>query len=121
MTAPNIVNVTEIYGNSSSGLVASSNSAIVTNAANSGKVYKINSLYIANFQGTNAADITVEICGPNSTRAFIASTVTVAADTTVILITKDTAIYLKEENTINVVCNLSSHLHYVCSWDEIKS
>lgn len=120
MANPNIVNVTEIYGNTSAGLVATSNSAVVTNASNSGKIYKINSVYIANFQGTNAADITVEHVDGSNNRSFIASTVSVAADSTVVLITKDSSIYLKEGCTINLLCNLSSHLHHVTSWDEIK-
>jgi hypothetical protein len=60
MTAPNIVNVTTITGKSAVvDLTTTSATAVVSNAAASGKVFKINSLVVSNVDGTNAADITV--------------------------------------------------------------
>ena len=119
MANPNIVNVTAIYGNTSTAALATTNAAIVSNASGSGKIYKINSLYISNSQGTNAADVTIEHVG--ATRIPLASTISVAADSTLVLITKDTALYLMENKTLNGVANLVSHLNYLCSWDEINA
>ncbi len=120
MANPNIVNVTAIYGNTAAAALATTNAAIVTNASGSGKIYKINSLYISNSQGTNAADVTIEhVAG--ATRTPLASTISVAADSTLVLITKDTALYLMENQTLNGVANLVTHLNYLCSWDEINA
>jgi len=60
MANPNIVAVTAIYGNTSTNLISSTAdpfaTAIVNNTASSGKVYKINSIVVANVDGTAAAD-----------------------------------------------------------------
>jgi len=61
MANPNIVNVTSIIGNSLSVAVGTSATQLASNAASSGKVFKINSILIANIDGTAAADITVNI------------------------------------------------------------
>jgi hypothetical protein len=61
MAAPNIVNVSTITGKTAVLAVTTSATAIVTNSAASGKVFKINALYVSNVDGANAADITVDI------------------------------------------------------------
>ena len=60
MAAPNIVDVTTITGKSAVvDLTTTAATAVVSNPAASGKVFKINSLVVSNVDGTNAADITV--------------------------------------------------------------
>ena len=120
MTNPNIVNVTEIYGNTVAQLMTTTQANIVANAANSGKVYKVNALYVANMHGTNAADVNVNFMNASNAAFSIASTISVAADSTVVLITKDSSIYLTEGTYIQANANVVSSLHLTCSWDEIK-
>ena len=121
MAAPIIVNVTEIYGNSKSMLVQSTvAAAYIANASGSGKVYKINSLYVSNYDGTNAADITITHFLSNTSNGTIMSTVTVTADSTLVAITKDTSIYLLEYGELRVSSNSTTALNVFCSWDEIK-
>jgi len=49
MASPNIVNVTSIYGNSINvSLSTTSATQLASNAASSGKAYKINSIIVAN-------------------------------------------------------------------------
>ena len=120
MAAPNIVNVTEIYGNTSAQLMTTTQANIVANAANSGKIYKVNSLYVANMHGTAAADVNVNFMNASNAAFSIASTISVAADSTVVLITKDSSIYLTEGTYIQANANVVSSLHLICSWDEIK-
>ena len=120
MTAPNIVNVTEIYGNTVAQLMTTTQANIVANAANSGKIYKVNSLYVANMHGTAAADVNVNFMNASNAAFSIASTISVAADSTLVLITKDSSIYLTEGTYIQANANVVSSLHLICSWDEIK-
>ena len=120
MANPNIVNVTEIYGNTSVALMTTTQANIVANAANSGKVYKVNALYVANMHGTNAADVNVNFMNASNAAFSIASTVSVAADSTLVVITKDSSIYLTEGTYIQANANVVSSLHITCSWDEIK-
>ena len=93
MAAPNIVNVTTITGKTAVQAVGNTASAIVTNSAASGKVFKVNALYISNVDGTNNADINVDVFR-SSTAYHIAKTVSVPADATIDLISK--AVYLEE-------------------------
>ena len=61
MANPNIVNVTTIYGNSSqTALSTTSATSLVSNAASSGKVYKINQIVVSNVTAS-AANATVSI------------------------------------------------------------
>ena len=119
MANPNIVNVTEIYGNTAVQLATTGAVNLVVNASGSGKIYKINALYVSNYEGTNARDITINhVIAGNS--IAILSTVSVAADSTLVAITKDSSIYLMENQQIAILANVVSSLNVICSWDEIK-
>lgn len=117
MANPNIVNVTSIYGKTAVQAVGTSATAIVTNSAASGKVLKINALYIANVDGTSNADITADIYR-SSTPYRIASTVVVPADASISII--DKPIYLEEGDTLRLTANATGDLEAVCSYEEIS-
>lgn len=125
MANPNIVNVAAIYGeNSSVSLTTTNATSLVSNAASSGKVYKINTIMVANVDGTNAADITINKYSAAALggSAFpIASTISVPADATLIVIDKTTAIYLKENESIGATAGTASDLVVTCSWEEINA
>lgn len=117
MAAPNIVNVATITGKTAVQAVGTSATAIVTNAAASGKVFKVNALYVSNVDGTSAAEITVDLYR-SSTAYHIAKTVVVPADSTLDLISK--AIYLEEDDALRLTANAASDLEAVCSYEEIS-
>jgi hypothetical protein len=65
MAAPNIVDVSTIIGKSATiALSSTSQTTLVSNAASSGKVFKINMIQVANVDGTNAADVTWTFTAP---------------------------------------------------------
>lgn len=117
MAAPNIVNVATITGKTAVQAVGTSATAIVTNSAASGKVFKINALYVSNVDGTNNADITVDLFR-SSTAYRIAFTVVVPADASLDVISK--AIYLEEGDSLRLTANAASDLEAVCSYEEIS-
>ena len=117
MANPNIVNVTAIYGKTAVQAVGVSATAIVTNSAASGKVFKINALYVSNVDGTANADITVDIFR-SSTAYRIASTVVVPADAALDIITK--SFYLEEGDTLRLTASAAGDLEAVCSYEEIN-
>ncbi len=125
MANPNIVNVAAIYGeNSSVSLTTTGATSLVSNAASSGKVYKINMIMVANVDGTNAADITINKYSAAALggSAFpIVSTVSVPADATLIVLDKTTALYLKENESIGATAGSASDLVVTTSWEEINS
>jgi hypothetical protein len=125
MANPNIVNVTTIYGNSSSTSLTTTNAtSLVSNAASSGKVFKINSIVVANVDGTSAADITINVYSQaalGGTAFPIASTISVPADATLIVTDKTTSFYLLENQSIGATAGSASDLVVTASWEEINS
>jgi hypothetical protein len=117
MAAPNIVNVVTITGKTAVQAVGTSATAIVTNSGSSGKVFKVNALYVSNIDGTAAADITVDLFR-SSTAYAIASTVSVPADATLDIMSK--AIYLEEGDALRCTASASGDLVAVCSYEEIS-
>jgi len=119
MAAPNIVNVTTITGKTAVLAVTTSATNIVSNAGGSGKVFKINSLIVANIDGANPADITASIFR-SSVEYKIAHTVVVPADATLTILTKDNQIYLEEGDALRLTAAVNGDLHAVCSYEEIS-
>ena len=125
MANPNIVNVTAIYGNNSiTSLTSTSATSIINNAAASGKVYKVNSIVVANVDGTSAADITINIYSQDDlggTAYAIASTISVPADASLIVTDKTTSFYLKEDQSVGATASAANDLVVTASWEEINS
>lgn len=125
MANPNIVNVTTIVGNNSSvSLSTTSATSLVSNAASSNKVFKINMIMVANVDGTNAADITINkysAAALGGTAFPIASTISVPADATLIILDKTTSLYLLENESIGATAGTASDLVVTTSWEEINS
>ena len=125
MANPNIVNVAAIYGNSAQvSLTTTSATQLVSNAASSGKVFKINSITVANVDGTNAADITINVYSAaalGGTAFPIVSTISVPADATLIVTDKTTTFYLLENQSIGATAGTASDLVVNASWEEINS
>lgn len=117
MAAPNIVNVATITGKTAVQAVGTSATAIVTNSASSGKVFKVNALLISNVDGAAAADITVDLYR-SSTAYHLVKTLSVPADATLDVLTK--AIYLEEGDALRLTANVASDLEAVCSYEEIS-
>lgn len=117
MAAPNIVNVSTIIGKTAVQTVGTSATAIVTNSGSSNKVFKINALYVSNVDGTNNAEITVDLFR-SSTAYKIANTVVVPADATLDVISK--SFYLEEGDSLRLTANAAGDLEAVCSYEEIN-
>lgn len=127
MANPNILQAATVVGNTSTYLISSTNdpfaTALVNNAAASGKVYKINSIVVANVDGTSAADITIKIFSQDDlggTGTAIASTISVPADATLIVTDKTTSFYLLEDKSLGATASAANDLVVTCSWEEIN-
>lgn len=124
MAAPNIVNVSAITGKTDTvALSTTSQTTLVSNAAASGKVFKINMIQIANVDGTNAADVTVDLhsaAAGGGTAYSLVSTVSVAADSSLIVLDKNTAIYLEEDRSISATAGAAGDLEVIVSYEEIS-
>ena len=121
MAAPDIVNVTSILGKTAYDTdIATSASAILTNAASSNKVLKVNTLIIANIDGSDSADITATLCDASGTvLSSLASTISVPNDSTLVVISKDTSIYLEEDRAIFLTASAAGDLSGTISYEEL--
>ena len=125
MTAPNIVGVTTITGKTDIfSLGDTSPATILNNAASSNKVFKVNTIIVANDDGSNNADITVTLHPEDDaggTGVQIANTIEVAADSTLVLIDKASSFYLTEDRSITATASAGGDLNVVISYEEISS
>jgi hypothetical protein len=124
MSAPNIVNVATITAKSAVvNLSSTSATAVVSNAASSGKVFKINSLVVSNVDGSVAADITISYYDQDDiggTATEIVKTVSVPQDSTLVVIDKSTSIYLEEDRSLGATASAANDLKVVCSYEELS-
>src|SRR5210317_1701295 len=122
MANPNIVNVTSILGKSlQAALTTTLTTEILANAGSSGEVYKINSILIANIDGTSAADASVFITKSGGSPIAIASTISVPADSTLTVIDKNTSFYLEEGDNIEGGASADGDLVVTISYEIISS
>lgn len=125
MAAPNIVGVTTITGKTTYlSLADTSATVLLSNAASSGKVFKVNTITVANDDGTNTANITVAVhdaAGGGGTGYKLAHTIDVIADSSLVVVDKASAIYLEEDTSIVVTASAGGDLDVVCSYEEISS
>ena len=124
MTAPNIVNVANITGVTTfvSGISTTTASVIVSNAAASNQVYKLNTLMAANTTGSNAT-ITVKIFNAAAgagTSVSIASTISVPSGSTLAVLGKDTPLYLEENRSVGAIAGTANAIDIVASYEVIS-
>ena len=118
MAAPNLKSPTTITGKTARYAVTASLANALANSAASGKVFKINSIFCANVDGTNQADISLSIYN-GTTDFYLAKTLTVPANATQIISSKDTYFYLEEGDSIRALASVASDLELVIGYEEI--
>ena len=124
MANPNIVSVNSIFGNTTGiALTTTLTTVLLANASSSGKVFKIESIMVANVDGTNAADVTIDWntdAGGTGTSFALAATISVPADATLNLVDKNSSFYLMENQSIIGGASADSDLECIISYEEIS-
>jgi hypothetical protein len=124
MANPNIVSVNSIFGNTTGiALTTTLTTVLLANAAASGKVFKIESIMVANVDGSSAADVTIDWntnAGGTGTSIALAATIAVPADATLSLIDKTNSFYLMENQSIIGGASADSDLECIIAYEEIS-
>jgi hypothetical protein len=124
MANPNIATATTVLANNAQlALNGTTATLLVSNAASSNKIFLIDSIIVANVDGVNACDVTVTRfqSATNTGTAFpIASTISVPADATLIVVGKDNPINLTENESIYVTASAANDLVVDCNWKELS-
>jgi hypothetical protein len=124
MANPNIVAVTTILGTTTFLTPANTTAnVLLSNAASSGLVFKINNIVCANVTAS-AANVTVSIdnaAAGAGTDFPIVSTVSVPGNSSLIAVDKTTSFYLMENQSIVVTSGTSAAITYTISYESIAS
>lgn len=117
MAAPNVVSVATITGKTDvSADVGTSAVSLVTNAAASGNVYKVNFLTCSNVTAS-AVEVTVDLYR-SSVPYTIANAVSIPAGATLDVLNK--GVYLEEGDALRVTSNTATSIDAVASYEVIS-
>ena len=129
MAAPNIVNVSTITGvttwKAGISTLPGTPSVVVSNAASSGKVIKINSIVAVAVGATTGVTVKLytEAAGAGASVA-IADTISVPENSSLAVISKETSLYLEEDKSIAVyrqdLGGQTGSIDVVCSYEDIS-
>ena len=129
MAAPNIVNVSTITGvttwKAGISTLPGTPSVVVSNAASSGKVIKINSIVAVSVGSTTGVTVKLytEAAGAGASVA-IADTISVPENSSLAVISKETSLYLEEDKSIAVyrqdLGGQTGSIDVVCFYDDIS-
>lgn len=124
MSAPNILNITSIVGSIANVALSTTNATqIVSNSSSSNTVLKINAIIVANVNGSTAANITINIYSAaalGGTAYAIASTISVPANSSLVVLDKTASIYITENMSIGATAGTSNYLVVTCSYEVIS-
>ena len=131
MAAPNIVNVSTITGITtriagiSTEILGAGISTVVTNAASSCKVLKINSLVATSIGDTTGVSVylydSASAHGGAGSTVSLATTMTVPLYSSLAVIDKSNSIYLEEDTQIGVRAQSNAgDIDVVCSYEDIS-
>jgi hypothetical protein len=133
MANPNIVNVTQIYGQTNYLTPANvSTLVLIANTSGSGNVFKVNQIVAAN-QTNAAASVTVSLftsggttSGNAVTRAAattfdVTSNISVPAYASLIVMDKTTATYLIEDRAIVCQTGTANAITFSVSYEQLSS
>jgi len=119
MANPNIVAVSDIRGKVSTQAVGTTYTSIVTCATDT--IVKVNTLQITNI---NASDfngtISARINKSSGTDARIADEIVIPDASSLVLISKDSSIYLEEGDALELLANDTGYLEATCSYEIIS-
>ena len=124
MAAPNIVAVANILGKSTFVSLTTTNATtLLSNASGSNKVFKVNNVVVANTDGTNAVNFTMNYnnaAAGGGTNVEMISTISVPANASLIAMDKSTSIYLEENTSLTVQAGTASKLKVTVSYEDIS-
>jgi len=80
-------------------------------------------IQVANVDGTNAADVTIDVhsaAAGGGTAYSLVATASVPADASLIAVDKNTALYLEEDKSITATASAANDLEVIVSYEEIS-
>lgn len=118
MANPNIVNVTSITGQTALAALTTATANIVTNAAASGTVLKLNMVTLANYTTSNVyCNVMIN---RSSTTYYQLGNVAVPAQSTMVVVGKDTVTYMLEGDVLQANVSANTSVSITASYEIIN-
>lgn len=121
MAEPNLINTTSCLVENNNALLTTSESQIAGSRATSGNPYlnksiKVVSLYLCNYSSATKT-ATVYMNNAGNVIRYIAYQVSIPANTTLVVVTKDSPIYLEEYDSLSALASATNSIHAVCNFE----
>jgi hypothetical protein len=121
MPLPDLNNPTKVEGKSLLITdVPVTASGYLNNPSSSNKTLRLSSIYCSNIDGSSAADIDAYIVDSVPNTGYLAKTVSVPADASLLPLTKDSNIYLMENTTLYLKSSASGDISAIITYEEIS-
>jgi len=118
MAAPNVNSPTRVEFKTARLAATTASQTIVSCGATSNMAIRVVSLVAANVDSTQAADVTVTTSDGTATRAIV-STVTVPADATLVIASRENPIHLPEGWTLAGFASAAGDIEFTAAHEEI--
>lgn len=119
MAAPNIVNVTTIIGKTALAALTTATTNVITNTSGSNTVAKLNNIILSNY--TAVAIGTNVVINRSTTSYYLGGNVSIPANSTLVLLAKDSSVYLEEGDILQANVTANSAVTLTASYELISS
>ena len=122
MAAPNLAAPTTITGKTTYLTLANTTETeLLVNASSSGKALRVTNVMFVNIDGAAAVDgsLTIYTAASGGTGHKIANTVTVPADSSIVVLSRENSVWLEEDRRLTVQASAASDLAVICSYEEV--
>ena len=124
MAAPNIVNISTLTGKTVvTNLTTASATSVLSNAASSGKVFRVLMLRVVNVDGSNSVNITANLYSEDDiggTATELIQSKGLGTNTYLDIITRDSPLYLEEDRSLGVTASAANDAKVIVTYEEIS-
>ena len=118
MSAPNMLTTANCYGNTTLVSLTTATANVVTNTTSSNSVIKLNTVVLSNYSGSA---VTANVMmNRSSTVYYIGGTVSIPANSTLVLLAKDTTTYMIEGDVLQANVSANSSVSILCSFETLS-
>lgn len=118
MSAPNIVTLTTITGKTALVALSTTTSNVITNSSGSNTVSKLNNVILTNATASQVyANVSIN---RSSVSYFLGGNVAIPANSTLVLLGKDTSLYLEEGDVVQANVSANSAVSIAASYEIIS-
>lgn len=119
MASPNLLTSTTVTGKTALANCITSISSVITNSASSNTVVKLNTIIFSNYSAsTTTANAIINRSG---TSYYLGGTFSIPSNSTLVLLGKDTSVYLEEGDILQTSASANSAVHMSAAYELIAT